>query len=82
MEYDALGLPKHDGFDYYKYITTDTGTLDTVIDATPDQMEKAYRPKGERFDIDKEHDKMNEEGKSHYFITIASLLTWGSFNLL
>ena len=27
-------------------------------------MEAAYRPKGERFDIDKEEHEMNAEGKS------------------
>ncbi len=36
IEYDELGLPKDDGFDYYKYITTDTGTLDNVIEASPE----------------------------------------------
>ena len=36
IEYDELGLPKNDGFDYYKYITTDTGTLDNVIEASPE----------------------------------------------
>ena len=63
VEYDELGLPKNDGFDYYKYITTDTETLDHVIDASPDQMERALRPSGIRYDIDKEREDMNEEGK-------------------
>jgi len=36
VEYDELGLPTNDGFDYYKYITTDTNELDTVIEASPD----------------------------------------------
>ena len=62
-QFDALGLPIDDGFDYYKYITTDTNTLDTVIDASPDQMEAAYHPKGERHDQDKEEHEMNDEGK-------------------
>lgn len=35
-QFDALGLPTDDGIDYYKYITTDTNTLDTVIDASPE----------------------------------------------
>lgn len=63
VEYDELGLPKNDGFDYYKYITTDTNTLDTVIDATPEQMERALRPTGTRFDCDKEKHELNDEGK-------------------
>ena len=67
VEYDELGLPKNDGFDYYKYITTDTNTLDTVMDATPDQMERALRPKGTRYDADKEQDEMNDEGKSERY---------------
>lgn len=61
-QFDALGLPLDDGFDYYKYITTDTNTLDTVIEASPDLMEAAMHPKGERFDRDKEEDEMNDEG--------------------
>lgn len=62
-QFDALGLPIDDGFDYYKYITTDTNTLDNVIEASPDLMEAALRPKGERYDRDKEDDEMNNEGK-------------------
>ena len=62
-QFDALGLPTDDGFDYYKYITTDTNQLDTVIEASPDQMEAVYHPKGERFDRDKEENEMNDEGK-------------------
>ena len=62
-QFDALGLPLDDGFDYYQYITTDTNPLDTVLEASPAQMEAVYHPKGERFDRDKEDDEMNEEGK-------------------
>lgn len=36
VEYDALGIPTNDGFDHYKYISTDTNTPDTVLDATPE----------------------------------------------
>ena len=54
-------MPKNDGFDYYKYITTASDTLDTVLDASPEQMLRAMNPTGERFDIDKEHEEMNEE---------------------
>ena len=36
VEYDELGLPKNDGFDHYKYISTDKNTLDTVLDASPE----------------------------------------------
>ena len=63
-QYDELGLPKDDGFDYSQYITTDSKPLDTVIDASPEQMEFALHPKGEHFDIDKKEVDMNEEGKS------------------
>lgn len=35
-EFDELGLPKNDGNDYYKYVTTATDTLDTVIEASPE----------------------------------------------
>ena len=62
-EYDELGLPKNDGFDYYKYITTEQDTLDNVIEASPDQMQLAMHPTGERYDIDKEENEMNAEGK-------------------
>lgn len=62
-EYDELGLPKGDGFDYYKYITTDTNTLDTVIEASPDQMLLAMNPTGLRIDMDVEERDMNAEGK-------------------
>ena len=63
VEYDELGIPKNDGFDHYKYISTDTSIPDTVLNATPDQMERALHPTGERFDYDKQRDEMNEEGK-------------------
>ena len=72
-EFDELGLPKDDGFDYYQYITTDTNELDNVIEASPEQMELAFHPKGERFDRDKEEDEMNEEGTS--LVIIDSSLT-------
>lgn len=62
-QYDELGLPKGDGFDYHSYITTDSKPLDTVVDASPELMELAYRPKGVRFDIDKKKEEMNDEGK-------------------
>ena len=71
-QFDALGLPVDDGFDYYQYITTDTNTLDNVIDASPAQMEAVYHPKGERFDRDKEEDEMNDEGKKS--ITLHRLM--------
>jgi len=64
IEYDELGLPRNDGFDYYKYITTDTNTLDTVLDATPEQMAKVMRPTGTRYDCDKEEKDMNDEEKA------------------
>ena len=63
VEYDELGLPKNDGFDYHKYITTDTNTLDTVIDAAPELMDLAMRPRGVHIDMDKQLDEMNDEGK-------------------
>jgi len=65
-------LPTDDGFDYYKYITTDTNTLDTVIEASPDLMEAAMHPKGERFDYDKEEDEMNDEEKAAFKAIDAS----------
>ena len=64
-EYDELGLPKDDGFDYHQYITTDNNA-DTIIDASPDLMEAAARPTGERFDIDKDVDQMNDEEKAAF----------------
>ena len=67
-EFDELGLPKGDGFDYYKYITTDTNTLDTVIEAAPYLMEAALRPTGTAYDADKEEHEMNDEGKQKYCI--------------
>jgi hypothetical protein len=63
VEFDELGLPKNDGFDYHKYITTDTNTLDNVIDAAPELMELAIRPRGVHIDMDKALNEMNEEGK-------------------
>ena len=72
-QFDALGLPVDDGFDYYRYITTDTNTLDNVIDASPAQMEAVYHPKGERFDRDKEEDEMNDEGKKLHFILMSKI---------
>ena len=71
-QFDALGLPVDDGFDYYKYITTDTNTFDTVIEASPDLMEAAMHPKGERFDRDKEDNEMNEEGKCLFSSSVFS----------
>lgn len=65
VQYDELGLPRDDGFDYRKYITTDDKPLDTVVDASPELMELAYRPVGTRYDIDKPEEDMNAEGKSH-----------------
>ena len=65
-EFDELGLPKDDGFDYYQYVTTDTNALDTFIEASPDQMEAAMHPKGERFDRDKEDNEMNDEEKAAF----------------
>ena len=62
-EFDALGLPTDDGFNYYEHICTDKDTLDTVIEASPAQMMLAMHPKGERFDRDKEDHELNEEGK-------------------
>ena len=56
-------MPTDDGFNYYEHICTDTNTLDTVIDASPAQMLLAMNPTGERFDRDKEHHELNEEGK-------------------
>ena len=74
-QFDALGLPTDDGFDYYKYITTDTNQLDTVLEASPDQMEAVYHPKGERFDRDKEENEMNDEGKAFwaFYYTIVQV---------
>ena len=63
VEYDELGLPKNDGFNYREMITTDENELDTVIEAPPDAMETILRPKGFRNDQDKAIDEMNEEGK-------------------
>lgn len=76
VEYDALGIPINDGFDHYKYISTDTNTLDTVIDATPEQMEKAFRPTGIRYDCDKENHEMNAEGKLSNFEDIANRIVF------
>ena len=67
VEYDELGLPKNDGFNYRDFITTDTKELDTVIAAPPDAMEAALRPKGVRHDQDKPVADMNEEGKLKRF---------------
>ena len=74
-QFDALGLPTDDGFDYYKYITTDTNQLDTVLEASPDQMEAVYHPKGERFDRDKDENEMNDEGKAFgaFYYTIVQV---------
>ena len=63
VEYDELGLPKNDGFNYREFITTDENELDTVIQAPPEVMEQAMRPKGFRNDQDKAIDEMNDEGK-------------------
>lgn len=63
VEYDELGLPKNDGFNYKELITTDEKELDDVIHAPPEAMEAVLRPKGLRVDQDKPTNEMNEEGK-------------------
>lgn len=46
-----------------KFISTDNGTDAVVIEAPPDILERALRPTGERHDLDKEVEEMNEEGE-------------------
>jgi len=63
VEYDEFGLPKNDGEDYRKYISTDDKEPDMFIPAPPEMLERMLKPKGERLDIDKEVVDMNYEGK-------------------
>ena len=74
MEYDEYGLPNtEEAKELRKFISTEEAAADAiVIEAPPEQMEKALRPTGIRYDYDKPVDQMNAEGK--YFIKRQSFL--------
>ena len=64
VAYDEYGLPNtKEGRELRALISTDTGADDIVIEAPPDMLERAMRPTGERHDLDKAVEDMNEEGK-------------------
>ena len=63
VQYDEYGLPKNDGFDYSKYISTDEAQPgDMVIEAPPEMIQAMLEHKGHRKDVDKELKDMTEEG--------------------
>jgi hypothetical protein len=74
MEYDEYGLPNtEEAKELRKFISTEEAAADAIIiEAPPEQMEKALRPTGVRYDYDKPVDQMNAEGK--YFIKRQSFL--------
>lgn len=62
VEYDQYGLPKNDGFDYSKFISTDEARPDdAVIDVPAAQL--AEQRAGYHRDVDLDIQKMNEDGK-------------------
>lgn len=66
-----MQLPKDDGFDYYKYVIKtdpngDDAPADFKVDASPEQMLRAMHPTGERVDMDKEKEEMNDEEKAAF----------------
>ena len=64
VEYDEFGLPNNaEGDELRKWISTDNAPSDIVIEAPPDVLERAMHPTGERHDLDKQVEDMNEEGK-------------------
>lgn len=67
MAYDEFGLPNTaEAKELRKFISTEETAPDAmVIEAPPEQMEKALRPTGVRYDYDKQVDEMNAEGKSN-----------------
>jgi hypothetical protein len=69
VEYDQFGLPKNDGFDYSKFISTDEARPDdAVLDVAPEIL--AEQLAGHHMDIDKDPKKMTEDGKSLPFLTL------------
>jgi hypothetical protein len=73
MQYDEFGLPNTaEAKELRKYIKTDETPLDAVvIEAPPEQLEKALRPTGVKMDYDKPVDQMNDEGKLKRLLTVA-----------
>jgi len=65
LEYDEFGLPNtEEAKELRKFISTEETAADAIIiEAPPDLMEKALRPKGIRYDYDKPFDQLNAEGK-------------------
>lgn len=65
MQYDEYGLPNtEEAKELRKYISTEEAAADAiVIEAPPEQLEKALRPTGIRYDYDKPVQDMNAEGK-------------------
>ena len=65
VEYDQYGLPKNDGFDYSKFISTDDARPDdAVLDVDPEEL--AANLAGHHLDIDKDPSKMTAEEKEVY----------------
>jgi hypothetical protein len=52
VEYDEYGMNKKEGLG--KFITTDNSIPDLFIEAPPEMMERAMRPKGVFRDYDKD----------------------------
>lgn len=62
VEYDQYGLPKNDGFDYSKFISTDDARPDdAVFDVAPEEL--AANLAGHHLDVDKDPSKMTAEEK-------------------
>jgi len=62
VEYDEYGMSKKEGLG--KFISTDNSIPDLFIEAPPEMLERAMRPKGVFRDYDKDAKDMNQEGKS------------------
>lgn len=61
-EFDEYGMSKAEGLG--KFISTDNGIPDVFIEAPPEMLEKAMRPRGVFRDYDKAVEELTNEGKS------------------
>ena len=60
-EFDEFGMSKAEGLG--KFISTDNGIPDIFIEAPPEMLEKAMRPRGVFRDYDKPVEELTNEGK-------------------
>ena len=60
-EFDEFGMSKAEGLG--KFISTDNGIPDVFIEAPPEMLEKAMRPRGVFRDYDKPVEQLTNEGK-------------------